>query len=137
MVELVNYSISYGECVGYCTSVLTIDGSAIELVQTSDDPGEPPRRFTGVIDADLGGRISRQVAILEQDNLSEVYGTPDARDEGAVTMQIRGGSGVTEHTYSRGGPPSGLSNLDDLLSPISLGWIDGEAIPGVILHESP
>jgi hypothetical protein len=137
MVELVDYSISYGECVGYCTSVLTIDGAAAELVQSSSDPGDPLRRFTGEIDADLGQRIDEEAAKLELGNLSEVYGTPDARDEGAVTVRIRWSAGVTEHTYSRGEPPSGLSKLDDLVSPILVGWVDGESTPGVILNEAP
>jgi hypothetical protein len=137
MVELVDYRISYGECVGYCTSVLTVDVTSIELVQSGDQGGEPPRRFTGEIDARIGRKIAREAAKLDQSNLGARYGTPDARDEGAATVRIRGESGVTEHMYSRGEPPSGLSNLDELLSPILLGWIDGEAIPGVIINGAP
>jgi hypothetical protein len=137
MVELVDYRVSYGECVGYCTSVLTIDGSAIELVQTSNGPDEDERRFTGEIDPALNHKIAAEAAKVEQGTLRRTYGTPDARDEGAVTIRIRGRAGVTEHRYSRGGPPGELSNLDDLLSPVLLGWIDGDAPPAVHFKRSP
>jgi hypothetical protein len=137
MVELVDYRVSYGECVGYCTSVLTIDGPAIELVQTSNGPDGDERRFTGEIDPALSHKIAAEAAELQQEVLSKVYGTPDARDEGAVTVRIRGRAGVTEHRYSRGGPPGELSNLDDLLSPILLGWIDGDAPLAVHFKSSP
>jgi hypothetical protein len=137
MVELVDYSISYGECVGYCTSVLTIDGTVVELVQTSNDPEEPARRFTGEIDAGLSRRIASEAAELEQGNLSEVYGTPDARDEGAVTVRIHGMAVVTEHTYSRGGPPIEFAALDALLSPVLLGWVDGVPPESLRFDDSP
>jgi len=137
MVELVDYSISYGECVGYCMSVLTIDGTVVELVQTSNDPAELPRRFTGEIDSGLVRRIDEKAAKLDPQGLRTTYGEPDARDEGAVTVRIRGSAGVTEHMYSRGGPPSEFAILDGLLSLILLGWIDGEATPGVTLNGVP
>ena len=137
MVELVDYSISYGECVGYCMSVLTIDGTVVELVQTSNDPGEQPRRFTGEIDADLGQRIDGEATNLGPQGLRRTYGEPDARDEGAVTVRIRDAVGATEHAYSRGGPPIEFAALDGLLSPILLGWIDGEAPTGVRFNELP
>jgi len=137
MVELVDYSISYGECVGYCTSVLTIDGTVVELVQTSNDPAELPRRFTGAVEADLSHKIASEAATLDPRGLRTIYGEPDARDEGAVTVQIRRHGGVTEHTYSRGGPPVEFAALDTLVSPILLGWIDGEAPTGVRFNEVP
>ena len=137
MVELVDYSISYGECVGYCASVLIIDGTAVVLVQTSNDPGEPPRRFTGEIDAGLGQRIDEETANLDSQGLRGTYGEPDARDEGAVTVRIRGGVGVSQHRYSRGGPPNEFAALDALLSPVLLGWVDGEAPSGVRYNEVP
>ena len=137
MVELVDYSISYGECVGYCTSVLTIDGDAIELARTSNDPGERLRRFTGGIDPVLSQRIGEEAANLDPQGLRTTYGTPDARDEGAVTVRLRGVTGVTAHGYSRGGPPIEFAALDALLSPILLAWIDGEAPTGVRFNELP
>jgi hypothetical protein len=137
MAELIEYSISYGECVGYCTSTLTIDGSVIELVQEGNGPDVEERRFAGEIAERLGQRIASVTAELEQETLSDVYGTPDARDEGAVTVRLRGGAGETGHTYSRGGAPSEFAELDDLLSPIVLGWIDGEDTRGVRFDEIP
>jgi hypothetical protein len=137
MVELVDYSISYGECVGYCTSVLTIDGVEIELVQTSDDPGEPLRRFIGKIDPDLSQRIGEEAANLDPQGLRTTYGTPDARDEGAVTVRLRGETGVTEHRYSRGGPPIEFATLDGFLSAILLGWVDGDSPVGLRFDDSP
>jgi len=137
MVELVDYSISYGECVGYCMSMLTIDGLSIELSQMSNGADKSERRFTGKIEAGLRQRIVQEAARLEHGNLSEVYGTPDARDEGAVTIRTRGPGGVTEHRYSRGDPPREFAALDALLSPILVGWVDGEASPGVHFNDAP
>jgi hypothetical protein len=137
MVELVDYSVSYGECVGYCTSILTIEGTAVELVQTSNDSGEPRRRFTGGIDPHLGQRIGEEAAKLDPQGLRTTYGTPDARDEGAVTVRIRGVTGVTEHRYSRGGPPIEFAALDALLSPVLLGWVDGDSPVGLRFDDSP
>jgi hypothetical protein len=137
MVELVDYRVSYGECVGYCTSVLTIDGSALELVQTSNGPAEPPRRFTGEIGTDLGQRIDEEAANIDTQALRTTYGEPDARDEGAVTVRIRGRMGVSEHRYSRGGPPVEFAALDALLSPVLLGWVDGEPVAGVRFDTFP
>ena len=137
MAELVDYRVSYGECVGYCTSVLTIDGSSVELIQMSNDPDETDRRFTGEIKPTLSQPIVEEAAKLEHVNMKEIYGTPDARDEGAVTVRIRRSAGVTEHTYSRGGPPNEFSALDALLSPIGVGWIDGAASAGVRFNSFP
>jgi hypothetical protein len=137
MVELVDYSISYGECVGYCTSVLTIDGTVVELVQRSNDPGEPTRRFTGQIEALLSQRIDEDAAKLEPQELRPMYGTPDARDEGAVTVRIRDRTDVTEHSYSRGAPPNEFTALDALLSPILLSWVDGDSLAGLRFDDSP
>lgn len=136
MVELIDYRISYGECVGYCTSVLTVNGSALELVQTSNGPDADERRFTGTVEAGLSRKIAAVAEKLDQGSLKDTYGTPDARDEGAVTVRIRR-RGVTEHRYSRGEPPNDLSDLDVLLSPILLGWVDGESPPGVLFDEVP
>ena len=137
MCELVDYRVSYGECVGYCTSVLTIDGSAVSLLQTSNGRDERERRFTGEMDANLSRTITSEAANLDKRDLHEVYGTPDARDEGAVTVRLRGPGGVTAHTFSRGDPPDELSALDAILSPILLGWVDGDAPDGVLFKESP
>ena len=137
MLELVDYGVTYGECVGYCTSVLRIDGSVIELIQTSQDPSESPRRYRGEIDRALSERIVAVVARLEPERLQRTYGTPDARDEGAVTFRLRGRAGMTAHSCSRGAPPDELSKLDELLSPVLLGWIDGDAPAGVHFHEAP
>lgn len=136
MVELVDYSVSYGECIGFCTSVLTIDAPDIGLVQTSNGPDADVRRFTGEIDAGLSQTIADEAANVDQGNLRPTYGTPDARDEGAVTMRFRDRDGVTRHTYSRGGPPNELLVLDSFLSPILVGWIDGDPPEGVRFDES-
>lgn len=137
MAELVDYRVSYGECIGYCTSVLTIDGFDMELVQIGNGPDSDERRFTGEIDTGFSRSILEEVAHLEQGNLNTVYGTPDARDEGAVTVRIRGQADITEHRYSRGEPPKEFAALDALLSPILLGWIDGDSVAGLRFDDSP
>jgi hypothetical protein len=137
MVELVDYRVSYGECVGYCASVLTIDGFDIKLVQTSNSPDADVRRFTGKIKAAMSERIAAAAVKLEPETLRATYGTPDARDEGAVTVRIRCRTGVTQHSYSRGDPPHELAALDALLSPMLLGWIDGEPPDAVHFDQVP
>jgi hypothetical protein len=137
MAELVDYRISYGECAGYCTSALTINGSALELVQEGTGVDDVERRFSGDIEEARSRRSASEAAGLQQGNLSNVYGVPDARDEGAVTVRIRGAAGVTEHRYSRGEAPSAFAALDELLSPILLGWIDGEHVRGVRYNDVP
>ena len=137
MAELVDYGISYGECIGYCTTVLRVDGLTIELIQTSEDPDDVSRRFMGTVDRDLAGRIASDVAKLDPGHLMAVYGEPDSGDEGAVTLRIRGLGGTTAHVYSRGAPPAQLTDVDDLLSPILTGWLDGEPVAGVSVTASP
>jgi hypothetical protein len=137
MPELVDYAVTYGECAGYCTAVLSIDGSGIELVRTSSDPDGPALRYAGEIDRDLREAIAAEVESLEPGRLRRVYGEPDARDEGAVTVRTGGPGGTTAHSYSRGSPPRELADLDALLSPILFGWIDGEAPVGVRLIDVP
>jgi hypothetical protein len=137
MCDLVDYRVAYGECVGYCTSILTVHGPRIELTQTANLPNVDARRFTGEIEAGLSQAIVEAAASLEQGNLRDVYGTPDARDEGAVTVRLRGRSGVTDHSYSRGSPPAALVALDALLSPIVLGWIDHDPPAGVRFDDTP
>ncbi len=137
MAELVDYGVSYGECLGYCTSVLHVNGTIITLTQVSNGPDAHVRRFTGEIESELGERIAEVAARLEPGHLQTTYGTPDARDEGAVTVRIGSRAGVTEHTYSRDEPPDELSALDALLSPILLGWVDGNPVSGLRFDQSP
>ncbi|MEN8239578.1 MAG: hypothetical protein ABFR53_10290 [Actinomycetota bacterium] len=137
MADLVDYRVSYGECIGFCTSVLTIDGSTIELVQTSEHPPEPSRRFLGILAADLVEEIDRAAAVVQVERLERVYGEPDAHDEGAVTVRLHASGGITAHSYSRGMPPDDLAALDALLSPVVLGWIDGDPPPGAWFNEIP
>jgi hypothetical protein len=136
MAELIDYRVSYGECVGYCTSTLTINGSEIELVQTSN-AGEPPLHFRGSIDENLADRIRDSVAKVDVEQLDSIYGDPDAHDEGAVTIRLAGDGGVTEHSYSRGRPPDHLAALDALIGPIVLHWIDGDPPQGVRFNDVP
>lgn len=137
VTDLVEFTLSYGECAGYCTTTLQVDGRRLELIRTNTDPSELALRFTGVLEDEMALRLSGAMERIEPARLELVHGSPDARDEGAATMRFRDDATVTEHRYSATDPPPELGELHDLLSTIVLAWLEGDSVPGAFFDSTP
>jgi hypothetical protein len=135
--ELVDFSLSYGECAGYCTTVLQVSGTELELVRRSDDEADPELRFRGMAKAQLANRIRQATATTAPADLEPLYGSPDSHDEGVATVRLLHHGVVTEHSYSATAPPQELQALHDLLSSIAIAWIECEEMDGVTFHDCP
>ena len=135
--KLVDFSVSYGECAGYCTTVLEVSGTELELVRTSDDEADPELRFRGSADRQLADRIRHAAAETMPANLARTYGSPDSHDEGAATLRLAHRTVVTEHSYSATAPPPELEALHVMLSSIAAAWMECEDIDRVTFHDCP
>ncbi len=135
--QLVDFSVSYGECVGYCTTVLVVSGTDLTLVRLSDDDVDPELRYRGRADRSIVERIRAAAATAVPKDLEPVYGTPDAHDEGAATIRLLSETLVTQHQYSATEPPPPLQDLHELLSAIMIAWIDNDEIHDVNFDEVP
>jgi hypothetical protein len=133
-VELI---VSYGECSGYCTTILRVSGTRLTLILVSDDVDDPNLEFTGQASESWALQTQRALDSLGEQNLETVYGKPDSRDEGAATVRIVREGSVSEHTYSATDPPPPLSELHGILDDVRLAWVDGEHVPGVSFDSHP
>ena len=135
--KLVDFGLSYGECVGYCTTVLAVANNELELMRLSDDESDPELRFRGTVDETVARRIQRAATATDRDGLEPIYGSPDAHDEGAATILFVRHTVVSEHRYSATAPPEALAELHIVLSDITVAWIECEQIEGVTFDECP
>lgn len=135
--DLVEFAIGYGECSGYCTTVLRASASDLELVRISDDIADPDLRYRGTADEETVARIRAALDAIHPDDLEAVYGRPDSRDEGAATVRLMTDSVLSEHRYSATDPPPPLRDLHDVLSAILHSWLDGEPVSGVSYDSFP
>lgn len=135
--DLVDFAVSYGECSGYCTTVLHISAPDLELVRISDEAADPDLRYTGTADEETMARIGEALDAVCPADLEAVYGRPDSRDEGAATVRLMTDRGVSEHRYSATDPPPPLRDLHDILTAILHAWLDGEPVSGVTFDSFP
>lgn len=126
-VELV---FTYGECTGYCTTVLRVSGMRVSLTRVSDIDTDPDQVAAGGATEEWAARVREALASVSAERLEPIYGKPDSRDEGAATVRIIRDGDVSEHTYSATDPPPQLADLHALLAPVLEAWVNGEPIPG-------
>lgn len=126
-VELV---VTYGECVGYCTTILRVSGTLVTLTRVSDLEADPDQVAVAEASEEWASQVRATLESVDTQDLESIYGNPDSRDEGAATVRIVHEGAVSEHTYSAVDPPPPLTDLHGLLMPILEAWVNGEPIPG-------
>lgn len=86
------HGTSFNMCVGYCTSVLVIDGTTARLTETSRDSSSYPRRTRSLQLTQSEWLRLRELADPEElSRVAGVHGCPDCADGGAewIAVQMR------------------------------------------------
>ena len=86
---VVRAGTSFGMCLGYCTTELTVTPEEILFVERSRNPAEHPERTRR---AALGAGEWEEIVSLAGraplEGLQEVYGCPDCADGGADWIEV-------------------------------------------------
>jgi hypothetical protein len=135
--DLVELTITYGECIGYCTTVLRVNGDELSLFRISTDDAAPEIEVTGSASRDWAEHLRQLVTSASGEALEAVYGKPDSRDEGAATIRIPRNGSSSEHTYSMTDPPQPLLELHEALAEVLHAWVAGGNLPGVDFASRP
>jgi len=86
---VVRAGTSFGMCLGYCTTELTIAADEIRFVESSRDPAAHPERTRRA--AIQPGEWEEIVSLARPsllEGLEEVYGCPDCADGGAEWIEV-------------------------------------------------
>lgn len=134
--DLVELTITYGECIGYCTTVLRVDGDELSLLRISTDDA-PDVEVTGSASRSWVEHLRQLVRSVRGEALEAVYGKPDSRDEGAATLRIPRNGSSSGHTYSATDPPQPLLELHEALAEVLHAWVAGENLPDVEFASRP
>lgn len=113
--SLVAAGLSFGECLGYCTHQLLLDGRDLELRSGSND-GQPENTSAARL-TDAG--VAAVAALADQlatGSLEDVYGCPDCNDGGDAFLDIiREGDIVFRVHWAADDPAAPVAAADALL----------------------
>ena len=79
---------SFGMCLGYCTTELTVTPDEIRLVERSRDPALPERTRRLPLDGEEWEAILSEAGSAPLEGLPEVFGCPDCADGGAEWIEV-------------------------------------------------
>lgn len=116
---LIETGTSFGECIGYCKSTLTLEGSSAKYTEESWRPAEDPAKAVDYIidDTELSA-IQTVMEITDISSLDEVIGCPDCADGGAEWLNISRGGKTKKITFEYGADIKEISALMALLRPL-------------------
>ena len=103
---------SYGECLGYCVTNLTVEGLSATLVYSGWERGRqlPDRRYERQLSAAERARLDRAFDRAALRRADPVYGCPDCADGGAEWVGASWDEGEKRVTFEAGREVRGLGN---------------------------
>jgi hypothetical protein len=93
---------SFGMCMGYCVSELTVTPDELLLVETSRDPAQATRTRRLPLGEEEWEEILALVQPSELEGLPEVLGCPDCADGGAEWIEVEHDGGKRRVTFEYG-----------------------------------
>jgi len=112
---------SFGECLGYCLSELTINANNAGYTLYGWDENDPvylPVAINDTIDSIVWGDLNTQFNFEIFMNLDSIIGCPDCADGGAEWFEIATNDTVKRVTIEYGDSLNGLNNYIDILRTI-------------------
>jgi hypothetical protein len=109
---------SFGECLGYCLSELTISANDADYVLYGWDENDPvfrPVAISDTVDSNDWEDLNTQFNFELFMNLDSIIGCPDCADGGAEWFEIVTNDTVERVTIEYGDSLEGLNNYIDLL----------------------
>ena len=104
---------SFGECLGYCLSELTINANNADYTLYGWDENDPvylPVAINDTIDSIVWGDLNTQFNFEIFMNLDSIIGCPDCADGGAEWFEIATNDTVKRVTIEYGDSLNGLNN---------------------------
>jgi hypothetical protein len=96
----IEHGTSFGMCLGYCRTVLEIDGTTVRLTQTSPDSTRNPRKTQTLQLTEAEARRLQALAnVRDVSRVEGVHGCPDCADGGAEWVEIRTTDRTIKATY--------------------------------------
>jgi hypothetical protein len=88
-VTTIEYGTSFGECIGYCNTSISITNNNIEYTASSNSDTYPTISQNVEIDEDVLNNLLEKVDFIIFRNLDEIIGCPDCADGGAEWVSIK------------------------------------------------
>jgi len=87
---VVKHGTSFGFCIGYCKSEMTIRGVNVTFQRSSwqEDTLHPVRETTAVLRMDEWDAIVRSIDFVQLSKLDTIIGCPDCADGGAEWIEV-------------------------------------------------
>jgi len=106
------YGTSFGECIGYCKTELSINDGLARLVVSSWQPKELPEKSTSErLPDDEWNALLQNVNWEDFKQQPEVIGCPDCADGGAEWVKLQIGNDEKKVTFEFGKTLDGQENL--------------------------
>lgn len=123
--ELVlSYGTSFGECIGYCQTELTLTAASITYTLRSQVTMQPDRRYVSRMPPGLWRDLTARVAAIRFEALDDVYGCPDCADGGAEWVEVHEGLFAKRVTFEYRNAPEPLGALTEDLRAMAESYRD-------------
>lgn len=119
-IQQIRYGVFSGECVGYCSSEITVTERSAAFLKTSNIPGSRMPDITAQrrVTAGEWKRLTSAVDVPAFMALPSTIGMPDAADQGGEWVEVTAGGRTHRVTYELGSSVRGLEKLLAQLRPI-------------------
>jgi len=105
----------FGECVGYCHTVLVITAKKVVFTEYSTDKSEPPKSASRSTSDAEWLRLSKGAPLKIFSGLPLVIGDPDDADQGSEMLEIITDAQDKKSTFDYGAKISGLESYLEII----------------------
>lgn len=110
-ITTIKYGTSFGMCIGYCRSDLTINNKNATFVKSKNTTQKDAITCINQLDEKILVAMLNDINLNSFMNLPEVIGCPDCADGGAEYVEITSGGKTKRVTYEFGKTPAQISDL--------------------------
>ena len=126
-VSVIRSGTSFGFCVGYCITELTIEPSQLRFSRKSwdrDGTGPPDLLLERSISNDIWNRLINLVDFVAIRGMREVYGCPDCTDGGSEWIEVTHSGETKRVTFEYNAILEPITELVDSLRSIRATFLD-------------
>lgn len=114
-VETIKYGRSFGKCIGYCKSDLTINNQQVIFTKSTNGNQKQTISCVNELDKETLDLIVSNLNLNYFNDSPPIIGCPDCADGGAEYVEINNNGNIKRITFEYGNPPKQLLDLVNLL----------------------
>lgn len=116
---VLSYGTSFGHCIGYCQSSLTLSGETAKLTLADNRNELPTKEKSRTLTQKEINQLYSNLNWDQFNSLDETIGCPDCADGGAEWVEISDSNTVKKVTFEYGRAPKEIVNLVKTLHTIA------------------